>query len=353
MLKIKGFKPALLLAIIALVACDNELKVNADFKDVTVIYTALQAEKDVNWVRVERGYLGNEPAENSFNEPDSLYYPVEEISVFLREYEPGASRDEISREAPLMVDTGTFDLLPGTFTTQGHRLYRTPPGFTLNTDREYEVVVERKDGTEAFARTGLLEQTQLLNPNGANPNPAFQVFDGSLTWRSVDDASLHEVKIVFKYREFNTRTGEIMRDSVSFEYRDISPSTSGDRRSIETEFINRVANAGIEPNPDLLRFTETVRIEVWSVGEELFTFMQLNQPISGVNQNRPDFPQVTNGTGVVSSRSRYSLEVFNFDNKLINNLITASSACDLRFADIRQQGRDTCICAGNGTVRCL
>ena len=349
-------KLSLLIATLALfsVSCDNELQVNADFKDITVIYAALEANKDVNWVRVQRGYLGNEAASVSFDRTDSLYYPVDEIDVLLREFEPGSARSDEEREIPLQVDSTTFSLQPGTFTTEGHRLYRTPPGVELDLDKDYEVVVIRKDNSEAYARTSLIDNAVINDPNSRNPDPDVRVFRDRVEWQPVSGAASHEVKVVYKFLEFDNNTKQSTIDSISFSVLNISPANEGSTgRSIETDIINRLAISNLEVKPNVFRFFKEIRIEIWSVGEDLQTFMELNQPSGGISQNKPAFPQVTNGTGVVSTRSKASLNVPNINTSLENRIVRSNRLCDLRFAIVRNQGRDTCICDGTGSVRCF
>lgn len=349
-------KFTLLITLVALlsISCNNELEVNTNFEDVTVLYAILEANKDTNWVRVQRGYLGNEAASVSYNRPDSLYYPVNDIEVLLRELEPGSPRSEFDRTIRLEVDSTTFNLQPGTFTTKGHRLYRTPAGVKLDITKEYEAVVVRKDGSEAYARTPLIENAVINDPNSRNPDPDVRVFRDRVEWQGVSGAASHEVKVVYKFLEFDANTKQGVMDSVSFSVLNVSPANQSSRgRSVDTDIINRLAVSDLQVKPTVFRFFEEIRIEVWSVGEDLQTFMELNQPSGGVSQNKPAFPQVTNGTGIVSTRSKSSLNVPNINTALENRIVTSNRLCDLRFAVVRNQGRDTCICDGTGSFRCF
>ena len=327
-----------------LISCDNTLEINAEYRDLTIMYSALDPKKDTNWVRIERAYLGEAPANESFDEPDSLYYRDSEIQVLLREYQPEASKGNFEREIPLEVDFDRFSLEPGTFTTDSFRMYRTPSGLSLNPDLEYEVAVIRPDNSEAHARTNLVQDFDLNQPN-----PNFPIYQDEIQWDEAENASGYEVQIVFKYSEFNRDTEHLSQDSLRFTFRDLN------RQSLQTNIVALIgSNPDIEVKDNVFRFFEEVRIEVWAVGEDLNTYMELNRPQSGINQNRPEFPQVTNGSGVISSRTKVSRGGIDLDRtRIFNNLINSNATCDLRFAEIRQQGSDTCICDGQGGLRCF
>ena len=78
----KFLKFTLLFSILGLYACDNEVDIAAPYKDITVLYGLLDPNEDTNWIRVERGYLGNAAASAAFYDVDSCYCYV--ITVMLK-----------------------------------------------------------------------------------------------------------------------------------------------------------------------------------------------------------------------------------------------------------------------------
>ena len=133
-------------------ACDNEIDINAEYKDMTIMYGMLNPVMDTNYVRIQRGYLGDDAASASYGISDSLYYDSTEIDVFIREYNPGAST--FNQEVELIWDN-SIPLDSGIYTDEGYHLYRIPSNFPIQSSREYEIVVNRADGSVASARTGL------------------------------------------------------------------------------------------------------------------------------------------------------------------------------------------------------
>ena len=98
----------MLVAGIAFTSCEDELKVNADWKDVSIIYGVLDKTKNTNYVRIHRGYLGDEGITGGNQNPDSLYYP--ELSVTIDVLFEGQSFRTITlqKDESIDLDSGYF-----------------------------------------------------------------------------------------------------------------------------------------------------------------------------------------------------------------------------------------------------
>jgi hypothetical protein len=72
-------------------------------------------------------------------------------------------------------------------------------------------------------------------------------------------------------------------------------------------------------------------IEVVGAGEDLYTFMQINEPSSGLIQEKPAFTNVANGIGLFSSRytKRVIGKVLGKDSQ--KELCTGPLTYDLQF----------------------
>jgi hypothetical protein len=339
------------LALFTLWSCDNELDIIADKKDITIVYGLLDAHNDSNYIRVQRGYLGTEPASNSFNNVDSLYYDTADIEVLIRQFDPVT--DEFENERALVYDN-SVPLNSGSFTTDGHYLYKVPEDYNLFSIKNYEVAVVRKDGSEAAARTGLLGRLDLNIPREIL---FARVFDGRIEFdmgsNGTAKVNAYQVFIEFKYRELNRTT----LDS-AYKTAVIKPAlieTRNENAKIflpSRDFFNSVANQ-IEEDPNILRFFEGIKITVWAAAEDLVTYYELNEPSSGINQNRPVFEQVTNGSGIISSRTKTTLDSIRLEpNRFFPDLINSDATCGLQFVTFIGTTRDTCFCV-NGDQICL
>ena len=66
-------------------SCDNELKLLDEWKDIPVVYGVLSPNDTAHYIRVEKAFL--DPEKSAFEVAriaDSLYYPDEQIEVFVK-----------------------------------------------------------------------------------------------------------------------------------------------------------------------------------------------------------------------------------------------------------------------------
>lgn len=339
-----------LLSISAFIACDNELDINAPYQKVNVIYALLDPALDTNYVRVQRGYLGDAPASQSFNEPDSIYFDTSLIKVFIHEYEPGSNQIE---ETYRLEYDNSKTLDSGTFTTEGYYLFRTPANLQFKTDKVYEVYLER-EGEVASAKTGIVGPIDIINPPSTQSNRIFREF----ILFDIDELGTARIEafqpiIYFNYREYNVKTKDSTYKTEIIRLPLRLNNTNDINISYRSTDLNSALAGRLEKDPDILRFFIDMDIEIWAASEALVTYYELNEPASGINQNRPDFEQVENGTGLVTSRTSARRNNIALEStKVFANLVKSNATCGLNFVDVRNNGRDTCYCV-DGSIYCL
>lgn len=346
-----------LFTLLLLQSCDNDIDINAEYKDLTVLYGLLEPGNDSNYIRVQRGYLGEGAASESFRISDSLYYDSNDIDVFIRQYSPGADVAEAERE---LIWDNSISLDSGTYTEEGHHLYRVPADFDILRSKEYEVVVRRKDGTESTARTGIVGRIRMIRPLDAI---SVRIFNGQIEF-DVDqntsgtnpEATLnmtaYQPIIYFHYKEVNLSTGEESIETATIrlplqETRFDETDILYDANQLYAALADRIE---ADPSKNILRFFQNLDIEIIGVSEDLMTYIELNKPATGVNQNRPQFEQVTNGTGILSSRTSTKRENIDLFETIEDRMRENGLVCDLNFAVLKLGGSDTCYCIDNEEV---
>ncbi len=356
---------------VLLFSCENDFSVNGEKEDVTAVYGLLDAKRGANnLIRIQRSWLGNAPASASFDNPDSLYYDLDEIAVFLEEYaiNDNGTTGELMNTFSI-TDTAQLPLNDnGPFTTQGHYLYRVNE--ELNEDRRYRLVIKKMDGSP-----DVTSETDLVGPNilGATPGSPQQgfrfvqprqigststppEFGGTIEWRPSTNAVVYEIDVFFTYQDYEEATkklGPEITIKLDYETRE-APSGAPDKISAVTDasgFYDKIAGK-LDEKPGFLRFFKNMRVVIYAGGEDLLRYAELNQPLSGVAQTRPEFPGVENGIGLFSSRTSVSIDnviLTRGTNGLENKFFLSSPLCPLRFA-IASAG-DTCTCEVVGDRR--
>ncbi len=338
-----------LLSLLFLLACDNELDINTDWKDVAVVYGLLDATADTNFIRIERGYLGSEPARNSYDKPDSLYY--KELTAVLNRYRIGDNneRGSLAESYNLIQDFTSRQLNDnGPFTTEGYRLYRVPESAIITDGFEYELVVSKPSGPDVTASSRVLDTLRIIRPPDLISG---REFNGLLEWTSLDGRIfLFQPYYYFYYKEYNLDTKESVIKEIVYQYPDVPRKSSGNyeiKFANQAAFFSYIANR-IETKPNVLRFFDHMRFEVWGADENLTTYMNLKAPASTFNQNRPDFTNVENGVGIFASRFKVSLDNVTLSDagsfSYRDYLNQSQIMCAKRFAFVDVSTGDTCVC---------
>jgi len=339
-------------AVVTLISCDNDFTVNDDWEDVTVVYGLLDAAADTNWLRIERGYLGSAPAEASFDEPDSLYYNT--INATLEEFD---TEGNILRTITLKRDDSKT-LNQGIFTTEDYRMYYTTT--RLNDEYTYELKVEKpelENSNIARAMVPLVETAKeengipqgfkMINPPQAQPTP---VFGGPIIMEGSNNAVIYEVDVYFKYKEFDLASQTEEYKELKLEYETFMAEPDASRVKTDKVYMRNLYQAvanNLQPAEGKLRFFRSLRIEVWAGGEDLSTYVELNQPTGGLSESQPEFPQIENGTGLLSSRTQLVVDNVIFGPNDSRLYYLTEELCELNFAVA--QGIDTFYCAFGDT----
>lgn len=333
-----------------LTACDNEIEINAEYQDIPIVYGIIDGSEDTNFFRIQRGYLGTEAASASFNSTDSLYYTSVDASI--NEYN---ANGDLLRTIPLVEDQTSRALDTGLFTTEGFRLYRfdDPAAIEFNSNYEYEITLTTPSGATADSRTAIVGDIDLVTP----PQPITnRIFNGLIRFYRASNAVVYETYLDFNYFEIDrnatpqkseTKTVHI---NLGRKVPNNNVGSSPEQVELDRFRLYDILAGSIEPAPDgVYRFFDDVTITVYAGGTDLYTYMQLNQPTTSLNQNQPEFPGINGGTGLFSSRNKTVRDSVDLQSTFKTGFYNSPVACDLRFSFI--EGTDTCYCR-NGVKYC-
>ncbi len=335
----------LLFLYIAFTSCDNELDINADYKEIAVVYGLLDPRQDTQWVRIQRGYLGTAPASQSFNEPDSLYY--KNLTATLIEY----NEELVEQRQTILIEDASRKLNEGIFTTEGFKLYRTPAGYTVTPGFTYKISVEREgigaivesdlDATAPVIRASLDDSKFLLKvttppQTGILANPP--IFLRNFEW-STSTAYSAEAFYTFEYNEIDINTKQSTKKSFRVNF----PKTVRNSYTYGFPKLYDAIAANVQKDDNVVRFFRKMTFKVTVINRELDTYLSLNLPTTGILQSRPDFTNITNGIGVFSSRTTAQHDSIRFNENDYASLVKTDKLCELNFAIIKATG-DTVIC---------
>jgi hypothetical protein len=343
-------KLALFLVLVGFISCNNELEINAPFKDVTVVYGMLNAGEDTNWVRIHRAYLGNEGIAGGNQEPDSIYYSNLQVTMEVLD-----DNDNIVNTYPLVRDNDSRQLDSGFFTTSAYRLYRFDE--LIVEDNTYRIIIDKPDGEgeRVSATTPIVGEFDITSPRGIQ-KITFGRNGQDFDWEPAVNARIYQAFLRFHYVEYN-RNNKNDSTLKSIDYvlptklgTTINGTGSDISVNISYDTYFRFLENTIGINTSVNRFFRGMDIFVVAGADDLATYINVSQPAQGIVQDQPFYTNVTNGAGIFSSRANSEKTAMEFSNASLDSLFSGIFTCELRFG--KQIGLDTCYCFTPGRWEC-
>ncbi len=301
----------LLLALTTLFsACSTDLAVIGDYKETMVVYGLLDQSQPKQYIKINKAFLGEGDAFGYAQVKDSSQY-VNSLNVVLKSIKNGVELNSFN-----LSPDNTIAKLPGTFYApdQANAIYSfaSTGGNALSSDNEYKLIIKNNGtGTEASSQTSLITDFgNLISPNPIAPffscilannnNYTYQV-----KWSSGKNAKIYQMIIRIHYTD-STSTGNI-KDSLDWVFPEQKTQGLAGGESVKNEFVGQgflqfIGNQLSNYSGLLGRISGNIDIITVAGGDDLNTFMEVNKPSTVLVQEKPEYTNITNGLGVLSSR---------------------------------------------------
>ena len=367
-------KTLLFLSSIALfTSCDNDLQIIADWKDVPVVYGILNAEDTVHYVKLNKAFLGQGDVMMMAQEFDSLNYSDEDVGLRLLEMKESSipNQDFIINKVIELEPTDEFVKPEGVFSSPKQTIYKTSEEINYEDEDEnqlfYTAEVYRKSNDTLIAYTEspivILKPVNITKPNSFSPltiTPNGYV--PKVEWKSVAGGDLYELSMIFNYMEFPVSGGDtiLKSDTLNFPTRLSNDSGGGQNMSYSLEFyqfLNFISSAITEApdyDPSLRRLVvgmEAAQVvsgfaishacldfTLYAAGEDLSTYLVLNQNTNSLVLDRPEYSNIENGIGILSSRTYDIVESVKITNSSNDEISTNEITEHLNFGYFQLNG---------------
>jgi len=287
-------------------SCETDLKVNADYTRTAVVYGLLEKQDTNHLIKITKTFLGDGNAYDFAQIADSSKIPnlVAEIQAW--------KGNALKKKYPL-TDTVINGKESGSFYSGSQFMYyfREP---NLDPTMEYKLSFYL-DGKEISASTPVLPNYRFKSPA---PGSAIEMIDGDI--RTSQVLNNHKQKIVIGPVESGNPANLVAETEFrgTFVYTEVYKDGSSAQKSFsfdmgKTNTLERFYEASgfwsalessIKPDPNVeRRSANTFNIEAISYPEDFKTFLAVNNPVSGVVQERPEYSNINNGLGLFSSRT--------------------------------------------------
>ena len=151
----------LLLISTLFMACETDFEVNADWKEVMVVYGLLDQSQPKQYIKINKAYLGEGNALQMASVADSSNYNPADLEVKIIKVKDGPFESVIRLDS-VYLDTTLIVKDDGLFSTEKNIIYITAiedANFFIASDadeKDYILsIVNKKSGKEVWAKTHL------------------------------------------------------------------------------------------------------------------------------------------------------------------------------------------------------
>lgn len=324
-------------------SCDNTLNVNAEWKEIAVVYGLINPTDGINYIKIGKAYLNPDGDALSIAQiSDSLYF--DSLDVKMVEYRNGTETRIFQLDLVNGNDIG-IEKDPGLFAKNVNYLYRLTAQLNesnITTVYNYKlVIVNRESGKVITANCDMLGRAELLSPvkflnpilNIPNePNRSLllkyregklaKVYDGSLRFyfeeMDASDTNIRHIDsvdwLLFKDKETASLTGYSEKNAI------ISGTLFYDNLLVKLDSTKQVYRRPL-----------SFSIFIYGGGEDLYTYYEVNKPSIGIVQKKPEFTNISPGIGVFSSRYINRFTGIKPEETTLNYLVQSDKMKALRF----------------------
>jgi hypothetical protein len=298
----------LLLSVLTL-NCETDFEVNADWKEIAIVYGLLNYGDSVQYLRISKAYLNtNTNALEIARIPDSLYF--DSLEVALEDMGNNNKRTILFPDFSIAKDTGLFQ-------STVNKLYRTPPNFTLVPFHRYRMVITNiYTGKQTLSETEIVGDPGLIYPRKGTTVIDFRPnnFNTPVTWNSGIGSKVYDVDIRVYYEEINLADTNIRTEKFTDmkAARDITTNRADGGENIGFNITGKdfyeLLSAYVKPDPDIKRRVRGLSFRYYGGSDDLYTYMSVNKPSLGIVQKKPEFTNVNGGYGLFSSRNTFDID---------------------------------------------
>ena len=340
-MSLSSFSRLAMAILLPLSSCESAFDPTAPAGSTPYVICVINPKDTAQYVRIQRSYICQENAFNYSSNSDSLYYPDNQIEVFLTRFD---TLDGSMMEAPIrLFRTDEIPKDSGAFSSQGHYLFKTTA--TIHPEFEYELSImfplENKTITSrihplgswnldhAFKREQRKQKYSFYHPERINyfmdltPNRHPQLTRFLYIELTPSGEEKKYIEYYHNYHTFNSLDD-------NFEGQDF----------LGDDFLLRLIQREIPVKPKVRRIAVGVDFMIQLADSNLILYQTVEDPGSKFMYT-PEFNNIRNG-GVGLFASRFKLTIFGKALKPseLDSLSMGKYTRLLNFADSRGKFHD-------------
>jgi len=309
--------------LLSMSGCDNDVDINADWKEILVVYGLLDPLDSVQYIKVNKAFLNeNENALKVAQNPDSLF--LKDAKVTLLHINSGTTI-ELQR-------VNEIPKQPGIFAQDPNYLYKTTAPILEN--EPYKLVVESPlTGQKVQAVTWTLRKARIEAPFKSS-NPTFSLGAKFIVISYVPgwNSYAYDIKMRVQIDEFNSEDTSYIQTreltwNVITNYVVQRNTTAAVLHQIERESFMQFLASSMDTSRAVVRRFKHISVEYYGGSQNLIDYISVNEPSIGIVQKTAEYSNIEGGMGLFGSRCRQEIGTSNFEPASVgilqNNKLTA------------------------------
>jgi hypothetical protein len=316
------------LGLIVLNSCNEKIELIGDFVETAVVYGLLDQADSLHYIKINRAFIGPGNALEIAQIADSSYFT--NVDATISEYLNG----NLTRSW-LLRDTILDNKDPnGVFYAPEQKVYyfkTMPTGFngviqtstnpqmtSLNPQAIYKIDIVLNDG--AFSVSGETELVRGITSAAATQNFNFKFADNpgeytstGITVSSTGNSFVLNTQLKIAFNEWENNTYSEKSFFWNLGEADVQPLSSKVFTANGETFYDLMKSNCTENSTITKRTFKGVTIKITGGAEELYNFIAVNKPSSGLAQSKPTYTNLTatNGKRVIGIfSSRQTVEIY-------------------------------------------
>jgi hypothetical protein len=325
------------------VGCDNELDVAADWKEVAIVYGALNPNQTKNYVRIQRAFLDEKQGAFSFvNNQDSLYFDTLNVSV--DEFANGAYTRTFNlikvngNDMGIIKDTGVF------FSDENilYQLDGEIKASMFATDYEYRLNIKNPiTGYECTATTSSVGQAEVYSPINETGGTIYITASDEhfviVKFQEGKFAKAYRVDMDIRLEEFKLdNPSEVVTKTIKWPLvglgntKGLSGFKNAEYQISSSGFFSALSQ-NLEVDPTVGRRLVNFDFNFYGISDDFNTFLSVSEPSISIVQKKPEFTNIENGLGIFASRNIRQYKDRNFNSVVVSALKQSELTKDLGF----------------------
>ena len=326
----KVYLSVLTIGVALMVSCNTDFSLNGDYQIQPIVFGLLDHHEDFHMIKITKAYLGDGDNLVYAKTPDSNYF--NQVDAKVVEVKNG---NPTGREWTLFDTVLTNKDTTGVFYAPEQKVY----GFYesgLDSTATYQLTIDLEGGVyQVTGETALIDKfkvsAQILFPTYGivfAPNSVNEDKDYSL-WNFTVTEGLHAAAYEYKYTIHYTEyyaSGGSASFSATRENGIKEQTGTPDQPSVQIasfqgyDFYTWVRDV-IPDDPNVTKRTfDGLDLRIAVAHEDLYQYMQVSKPVSGIAQVQPEYTNLNGARGLFSSRLVFDVNNMNLNGTSIKEL---------------------------------